>query len=112
MKKFVVLYTAPVSAEKQMESNADDMKEVMEQWGVWYKKNKSNVTDFGTPLGNSMKVTKEGGTKNQTWTVGYSIMQADSMDEVVEALKDHPHLNMPGGCEIQVYESLPVPGMG
>ena len=23
----------------------------------------------------------------------------------------HPHLTMPGGCEIEVHEALPVPGM-
>ncbi len=41
----------------------------------------------------------------------HSPQEAESMDAVVEMLKNHPHLNMPGGCEIEVYESLPTPGM-
>ncbi len=97
--------------EQAQTSSPDEMKKVMDQWKAWGEKCGSALVDFGTPLGDSTKVTKDGGTKNQTWTVGYSIMQAESMDKVVEMLKDHPHLNMPGGCEIQVYECLPVPGM-
>jgi hypothetical protein len=42
---------------------------------------------------------------------GYSIIQAESMEEAVELLKEHPHLHWAEGCKIEVFESLPVPGM-
>jgi len=29
----------------------------------------------------------------------------------VELAKVHPHLNMPGGCEIEVHEAQQIPGM-
>jgi len=43
--------------------------------------------------------------------VGYSIIEASDMDAAVSLAKGHPHLNMPGGCEIEVHEAQPIPGM-
>ncbi len=88
----------------------EDMKASMEKWVAWGDKNKDAIVDFGTPLGNATNITNEGAVKNQTWTSGYSILQADSMEDVVEILKDHPHLEMPQGG-IQAYECMPTPGM-
>ena len=42
---------------------------------------------------------------------GYSIIEVADLDAALALAKDHPHLNMPGGCEIEVHEVLPVPGM-
>lgn len=93
------------------ESNPKDMKKIMEAWMQWKEDCHGAVTEFGTPLGNGMGITP-GGVEKSTQTVnGYSMMEAESMDAVVEMLKKHPHLNMPGGnCTIGVYESLPTPG--
>ena len=33
------------------------------------------------------------------------------MDAALALAQDHPHLNMPGGCTIEVHEAQPVPGM-
>jgi len=34
------------------------------------------------------------------------------MDAALALAKDHPHLRMPGGgCEIEVHEAQPIPGM-
>ena len=112
MKKFIVLYTAPMSAMEQMQSiKPEDSKGIMDSWMAWADKNKVSVLDLGTPLGNAVKITKDGESEVKGYIVGYSLMQADSMDAVKEMLKAHPHLNMPGGCDIEVHESLPMPGM-
>jgi hypothetical protein len=112
LKKFIILYTSPMSVHEQMEnSNPEEMKKVMGEWMAWGDKNKSALIDFGTPLGKSIKVTKDGQSDLQTSVAGYSILSAESLEQVGEMLKDHPHLNMPGGCEVEVHECLPVPGM-
>lgn len=36
---------------------------------------------------------------------------ANSMDEAKELLQGHPHLEWAEGCEIEVHESLPLPGV-
>jgi hypothetical protein len=38
------------------------------------------------------------------------VVQAESLDAAVEAVKDHPHLMNPGSPTIQVYEALDLPG--
>lgn len=36
---------------------------------------------------------------------------ADDLDAALELAMNHPHLNMPGGCEIEVHEAQAVAGM-
>ena len=40
-----------------------------------------------------MKVTKSGTAPSDKEVIGYSILQAGSMEEAVEMLKGHPHLD-------------------
>lgn len=112
MKKFMVIYHAPAAAMKQMEGASDeDMKKGMEPWMAWAKRCGSGLVDMGTPLGDGQKVTKSGTTPSDKSVVGYSILQAESMDEAVKMLQGHPHLDWVDGCEVEVHESLPLPGM-
>src|SRR3989344_1793344 len=107
MKKFIVLYTAPITAHEQMhQGSPEEMKEVMGAWMAWGDKNKSALLDFGTPLGKSLKVTKDSQGDLETNVVGFSILQAETLEQVGEMVKDHPHLNMPGGCDIEIHECL------
>lgn len=110
MKKFLLLYVSPVSAEEQMKNaNPEDGKKMMDEWMKWFGKAGSAVVDGGTP---TQKMGVVGEEKNSEGFVGgYSIVQAESVDEVKEMLKDHPHLMMPGGASIEILEMLPMPGM-
>ncbi len=69
------------------------------------------LVDMGTPLGNGQKVTKNGTTPSTKEVVGYSVIQANSMEDAVELLKGHPHLDWVDSCEIEVHECMPLPGM-
>ena len=42
---------------------------------------------------------------------GNTILDAADLDEALDLARTHPHLNMPGGCEIQVHQAEPAPGM-
>lgn len=112
MKKFIVLYHAPKGAmEKMSGASPEDMKKGMEPWMVWAKKCGSGLVDMGSPLANAQKV-KQGSTEASSSTVvGYSVLQADSMDKAVAMLKDHPHLEWMDSCEIEVHETMAIPGM-
>ena len=110
MNKFIVIYYAPASAmEKMKDSSPEEMKKGMEPWMKWAEKCGDGLVDMGTPLGNSQKVTKSGNTQSGSKIIGYSILQAESMEEAVKMLQEHPHLDWTDGCEIEVYESLPMP---
>lgn len=106
----MVLYYAPKSAEEQMQGNPEDMKSVMDAWMAWAKKCGEGMVDLGKPLGNTVRVSKDGETNGNKNIVGYSFLQAGSLDEAKKMLDGHPHLSLPGG-EIEVHECLEIPGM-
>lgn len=112
MKKFIVLYYAPVGAmDKMANASPEEAKAGMEPWKAWAEKIGSGLVDWGTPLGNGQKVTKGGVKASDKNVIGYSIIQADDMSGAVDMLKMHPHLDWMDACEIEVHESLPLPGM-
>ena len=113
MKKFTVIYFAPMSANEKMASaSPEEMKEGMKPWMDWAEKCGSGLVDMGSPLGNGMKVTKDSASPSDKQVTGFSVLQADDMDGAVAMLKNHPHLMWTEGCEIEVYEHMPLPGSG
>jgi len=109
MKKFIVIYYAPRSAEQNMQADPEDMKGVMDAWTAWAKRCGNAMVDLGTPLGNGQRISKAGSSRSDSKIVGYTILQAESMEKAKALLEGHPHLEMPGGCEIEVHESLALP---
>jgi hypothetical protein len=107
LKKFMVLYMAPVSAEQQMNVSPEEMKKGMEPWNAWYKKCEKAIVDFGAPLGKGTCFSKKGSSKSQSEVTGYSIIQAKDIDAVKAIVADHPHLMMPK-ASIEVLEIMPM----
>ncbi len=62
------------------------------------------LVDFGTPLADGVRVSKDGTAPSTREVAGYSILEAQDMDAAVELARSHPHLQMPGGCGIEVHE--------
>jgi len=112
MTKFVVIYHADAAAVAQMQGmDPEEMKKGMEAWGQWAAGIGDALVDFGTPLMGGTKVTPSGTSASDKEVTGYSILEADSMDAVTTMLKGHPHLGWGAGCEIEVHETMAVPGM-
>ncbi len=112
MKKFIVIYHAPIDALEQMQNaSPEEAEKGMEDWMKWAKKCGDHLVDLGNPLANGQKLTTNGSSeKSQRQVCGYSILQAENMEEVKKLLKDHPHLSgWEVSCEIEVHESLPLP---
>ncbi len=111
MKKYIVLYHAKEEVLKKMQSMTPEQHtEGMKHWMIWAKKCGPALVDMGTPLGMGKKVTAKGTHPSNKDVVGYSILQADSMDDAVKMLKEHPHLKLADSCEIEVHECMPMPG--
>ena len=112
MTKFMFVYHAPMSPTDAAPPDPEQMEAVMGQWMAWAGKVGDGMVDLGTPLDNGVRVAAEGSTSPSTREVsGYSIIEVADLDTALALAKDHPHVNMPGGCEIEVHEALPVPGM-
>jgi hypothetical protein len=108
MKRFLVLYRAPVGAMEQMASSTPEQAQAgMEQWMAWSKRAGTALVDLGLPCGNAQTV---GASMSGSLAAGYSIIQAASVAAARALFTDHPHLHMPGGS-VEILELLPLPDM-
>jgi hypothetical protein len=111
MKKFLVLYKAPITSfEQMMKSTPEQQKAGMASWMAWGQKAAGTIVDMGAPLGKALRVTPAGASPTTNDLGGYSILQGESKEALAEALKGHPHFMMPGGF-IEITELMPTPGM-
>jgi hypothetical protein len=111
MSKYLFIYHAPMTPADAAPPSPEQMDAVMGEWNAWAQRVGDGLVDFGTPLAGGVRVTKGGTSPSSREVAGYSILEADDLDAALELAKGHPHLNMPGGCEIEVHEAQPVPGM-
>src|SRR5260221_11904738 len=112
MTKYMVLYTSSAKASDVMANDSDeDMQASMAEWIQW-KDNASKTfkVDFGMPLQAVSRVTADGAGDSDNPASGYSMLEGDSKDDLLELLQSHPHLKEPGSS-IDVLELLPMPGI-
>ena len=108
MKKFIVIYHAPAEAMAQMaEATPEQKAEGMKPWFAWKDSIGDKLVDFGTPLMGGTRLLPDGTSENSYKDVtGYSILQANDMEEAKNLLSGHPHLQWSAGCDIEVHESI------
>ncbi|MEQ8533303.1 MAG: YciI family protein [Imperialibacter sp.] len=113
MKKFLVIYHSPADAMEQTAGmSKEDQAKGMEAWMVWAKKCGDKLVDMGSPLMNGQALIPDGSSKGSKKEVaGFSILQADSMEQAKKLLIGHPHLAWNAACSIEVHETMPLPGM-
>jgi hypothetical protein len=109
MKKFMVLYRAPLTSfDQMMKATPEQQKAGMEAWMAWSRKAASSIVDLGAPLGSTLKVTPAGASPTRNDLGGYTIMQGESKEAVAQTLKGHPHFMMTDGF-IEIVEIMPMP---
>ena len=95
MKKFVFL------AHGEMERTP----EFQQAHRAWWSSIQDHVVDSGSPVFNGRDVTRDGTvselTADQSPVLGYSIVQAESIDEAVALLAECP-------MDMWVYEAMPM----
>lgn len=112
MAKYLILYNSTETAEAQMaKATPEQMQTSMNEWIRWKDEAMKTVGfEFGMPLQAVARVTPDGVRASSSLVSGYSMMEGDDKDAVVDALKTHPHLKRPGAT-IDVLEMLSMPGM-
>ena len=112
MKKFIVIYHAPSEAMKQnADVSEEEMKKGMEPWMIWAEKCGEKLIDLGTPLSGGLSLSHDGNSAaSNKEVVGYSILNAENLQDAKSLMESHPHLNWAAGCEIEIHESMPLPG--
>jgi hypothetical protein len=93
VKKFVFL------AHGEMEQTP----EFQQAHRAWWSSIEGHVVDSGNPLFNGRNVTRDGTVSELTadQSLGYSIVEAESIDEAVALLTECP-------MDMWVYEALPM----
>ena len=110
MPEFIVIYYSPVSAmEKMKNASPEEMKKGMEPWMQWAEKCGAHLIDMGAPLGVGFHIDSSGTGASKTEVSGFSVLQADNMEQAKELLAGHPHLAWTDGCYIEVHEKIPLP---
>ncbi len=104
MAKFLFVYHGGSAPESEEEGAA-----VMQAWNEWLDGLGTAVVDQGHPTGASATVgtdgsTTQGGGANPV--TGYSIINADSLEQALVFAKGSPQL--PSGGTIEVAETLDI----
>jgi hypothetical protein len=95
MKKFVFLAHGEMARTPEFQS----------AHRAWWSSIQAHVVDSGNPLGNGRDVTRHGAvtelTADHSPALGYSIVQAESIDEALSLLAECP-------MDMWVYEAMPM----
>lgn len=108
MKKFIAIYHSTPEAHAEFANAPANVKaEGMKMWMSWKEKASNHIIDFGAPLLPATYVDEENNWKNDTSTVGgYSIFQAESVEDLKSLFVDHPHLISGNGSTIELHEFM------
>jgi hypothetical protein len=108
MPKFLILYISEKPAEQQMNASPEEIKKGMEPWNAWFKKLGSAIVDQGNPTGKPFALNKKGATKVHADKVtGYTIIEANDIDQAKVRVIDNPHLDQPKSS-IDILEIMPM----
>lgn len=108
MLKYMLVYTGG-----SMPQGEAEQKRVLKDWDRWYKRVGKSVVDQGNPFTPMAKNISSDGRisdgSSDCKASGYSLIQANSLDDAVAIAKDCPVLK--DGAKITVYETFNAPGM-
>jgi hypothetical protein len=82
--------------------------EIMEAWGKWFEQIAERTVDGGGHFSRAREISKSG-TKDlplgMDSITGYTIINAESLDEAEKIAQDNPYI-----ASIRVYEIMSKPG--
>jgi hypothetical protein len=95
MARFMVVYVGPATPPDASH----------EGWPAWFAKLGDRLVDRGSPLANGGALRGDGSTgAAATGLNGYSLIQAEGLDEALDLVRDHPYLAQGRGYSIEAYQ--------
>ena len=74
---------------------------------AWKAKHEDNILDFGAPLMGGQRVFSGGKTEPSSKKItGYSRIQANSTEEALAILANHPHHNSGPDAGVELHECV------
>jgi hypothetical protein len=110
--RYIVLYSAPLSvSDRFAQATAAEAAAGVEQWIRWAHKLGPALIDPGRPFGQAARVKRSGTEHIRSTIVGMSILDANTMDDVLAMVDGHHHLDWADECDVTVLEEIPIPEM-
>jgi hypothetical protein len=100
MTKFLITYEGAM----EMPPTPEAREQMMSAFGAWVGEVGAHMVDPGAPLGASRAVTSDGDTDERSTIGGYTIVDAETLDEAVGLVRNHPFLKR--GGTLHVSESV------
>lgn len=108
MSRYMLIYNGKATDPSQM--SPEDAAKVMDGWRSWMGSVGPALVDVGTPFGPGTSVVDNGSSADAIELSGYSIVEANSLDEARGLAQSHPFLSEgKGNYAVEVYEMQPVP---
>ncbi|MCI0426166.1 MAG: YciI family protein [Actinobacteria bacterium] len=108
MAKYMMIYRG--EATDLAEMSEEQAAAVLGKWQVWLDKVGPALVDVGSPFGAGGAIVDDGTTGPASSLSGYSIVEADDLDQAMALADDHPFLSEGRGrYAIDLFELMPVP---
>lgn len=108
MAQYMLVYKG--EATDMSEMTEEQGAAVMAKWGEWMGRVGDALSDIGAPFGEGVSLVDDGSTGDAAKLTGYSIIEANSLDEAKGLADGHPYLSEGlGNYSIEVFELTPVP---
>lgn len=107
----MILHNATEPAKEFMAKFTPEQRKAgLEAWIAWKNEAEKTVKfEFGLPLQAVGRVSNEGVEDSDNKASGYSMIEADSKEAVIEVLRNHPHLQREG-ANLDILELIPMSG--
>ena len=112
MKKFLVLYLAPVAVleewmKKDEATRKKEEEKMKAEWGAWMKEHRAALKETAG-AGKTKRVTQAGITDMKNEIMLFSIVEAETPEAAAKLFENHPHLVIPqASIEIMPLNNLP-----
>jgi hypothetical protein len=117
MKQFLAVYIATEASRKASAWNSlsDTEQQTRQQagvqaWGKWVEAHREAIVDVGTPLGKTLRVSKDGLEGIHNALTAFTVVRAESHEAAAKMFEGHPHFMIFPGDSVEVMECLPLPG--
>ena len=111
MEKFLVMFLAPASVmaewmKKPEEERKMEEKKMKAEWDAWTAAHADMIKETNA-TGKTKRVTVNGIEDHRNDLMLYSIVEAESHEDVAKAFEGHPHFGIPGASiEIMPMRSM------
>ncbi len=108
MSKYILIYNGKASDLSEMSD--EDKQQVLSGWEKWMGSVGNSLKDVGSPFSAGVSIVDNGDIKDSLPLSGYSIIEANSLEEAKKMCVGHPFLSEGlGNFSIELFELAPAP---